>query len=166
MKELAPHPSNRDGEGLSANRCQTRVKVIKKGGCSKPTLRPNCVAMEDDPDKRHVAKFAMDVIASSPKFARLVEHEIKAGTLGAGHATHGFAMIHDEVPCDAGIAAGEGQLRRAERIRHAGSGLLGHHREAALERDPPLGLRLLPRPFSVIARPRSSVKPNKNIIFC
>ena len=100
VKELAPHPSNRDGEGLSANRCQTRVKVIKKGGCSKLTLRPNCVAMEDDPDTRHVAKFAMDVIASSPKFARLVEHEIKAGTLGAGHATHGFAMIHDEVPCD------------------------------------------------------------------
>lgn len=99
-KELSPHPSNRDGEGLSANRAQTRMKVIKKGGCSLNTLRPNCVAIEDDPDTRHVAKFGCDVIASSQKFAKLQYHEIKAGTLGAGHATHGFAMLHDEVPCD------------------------------------------------------------------
>ena len=40
------------------------------------------------------------MVASSEKFAKLQFHEIKAGTLGAGHATHGFAMLHDEVPCD------------------------------------------------------------------
>ena len=100
VKNLGPHPSNRDGEGLAPNRAQTRVKVIVKGGCSKPTLRPNCVAMEDDPDTRKVAKFTMEVIAGSEKFAKLELHDIKAGTLGAGHATHGFAMVHDEVPCD------------------------------------------------------------------
>ena len=100
VKELAPHPCNRDGEGLSANRAQTRMKVIKKGGCSMKTLRPNCVAIEDDPETRHVAKFGCDVVASSDNFAKLQFHEIKAGTLGAGHATHGFAMLHDEVPCD------------------------------------------------------------------
>ena len=60
VKELAPHPTNRDGEGLSANRSETRMKVIKKGGCSLKTLRPNCVAMEDDPATRHIAKFGMD----------------------------------------------------------------------------------------------------------
>jgi hypothetical protein len=100
VKELAPHPSNRDGEGLSATRGQTRVKVIKKGGCSLKTLRPNCVAIEDDPESRHVAKFGCDVVAGSDKFAKLQFHDIKAGTLGAGHATQGFAMLHDEVPCD------------------------------------------------------------------
>ena len=63
------------------------------------TLSSNCVAIQDNPTTRRVAKFTIDRCSMSDRFARYSFDEVKAGTLGAGHATHGFAQTHDEVPC-------------------------------------------------------------------
>jgi hypothetical protein len=112
VKQIGPHPSNRDGEGLAAERAQTRLKVIKKGGCSLATLRPNCVAIEDNPTTRSVAKFTMEVCSMSEQFARYSLDEVKAGTLGAGHATHGFAQLHDEVPCTIPEISEDGKMSK------------------------------------------------------
>ena len=112
VKSIVPHPSNRDGEGLVADRAQSRVKVIKKGGMSLKTIRPNCVGIEDHPVLRHIAKFGMDLTSMSEKFAKYEEAKIRGGTLGAGHATHGFAQVHDEVPCDIPEISENGRMSR------------------------------------------------------
>ena len=112
VKQLGPHPSNRDGEGLVAERGQSRVSVIKKGGMSLSTIRPNCVVMEDNPNTRAVAKFTVDICSMSPKFAQLEFSQIKGGTLGAGHATQGFAQLHDEVPCDIEAISENGRMSK------------------------------------------------------
>jgi hypothetical protein len=100
VKQIGPHPSNRDGEGLDPYRAQTRVRVIKKGGMSFETIRPNCVAFEDNPMTKHVEKFTLLLCARSNKFAKYEKDMVKVGSVGAGHATHGFAQLHDEVECD------------------------------------------------------------------
>ena len=44
-------------------------------------------------------EFTLQTCAVSEEFAVYVKGEIKIGTLGASHATHGFAQLHDERPC-------------------------------------------------------------------
>ena len=100
VKQLGPHPCNREGEGISDVRAQSRVMVIKAGGFSAPTIRPNCISMQENPITKHIEAFTLKQCAKSPKYARYEANMVLAGTLGAGHATHGFAQIIDEVPCD------------------------------------------------------------------
>ena len=100
VKQIGPHPCNREGEGLSDVRAQSRVIVIKSGGFSAPTIRPNCICMQENPITKHIEAFTLKQCAKSPKYARYEANMVMAGTLGAGHATHGFAQISDEVPCD------------------------------------------------------------------
>ena len=100
VKQLGPHPCNREGEGISDARDQSRVMVIKAGGFSAPTIRPNCISMQENPITKHIEAFTLKQCAKSPKYARYEANMVVAGTLGAGHATHGFAQIIDEVPCD------------------------------------------------------------------
>ena len=119
-KAVGPHPANRDGEGISAERAQTRVKVIKAGGFSLATLRPNCIAMEENPIKRHIGEFAEMICSRGPTYARLNKGMIRAGTLGAGHATHGFAQLHDEVPCTIAGISENGIMSKALCFEDAG----------------------------------------------
>ena len=42
-KKVGPHPCNREGEGLSDLRAQSRVQVMKAGGFSKATIHPNSI---------------------------------------------------------------------------------------------------------------------------
>ena len=100
VKWMGVHPSNRDGELLSATRANTRVHKLWKGGCSMKTLENNLVAIEDNPLTKVIEQTTLDMCNRSPMFARYRPGEIKAGTLGAGHVTHGFAQVHDERPCD------------------------------------------------------------------
>ena len=99
-KQVGPHPCNRDGEGLSEARAQSRVQVMIHGGFSKPTMRANSISMQDHPINKHVEEFAVRMCGKSPRYARLEKNMILAGTLGAGHSMHGLAQIIDEVPCD------------------------------------------------------------------
>ena len=45
---------------------------------------------------------------------------MKAGTLGAGHATHGFAQAHDERPCDIKLISENGKMSKRKLFVHAG----------------------------------------------
>ena len=56
--------------------------------------------MQENPITKHIEAFTLKQCAKSPKYARYEANTVVAGTLGAGHATHGFAQIIDEVPCD------------------------------------------------------------------
>ncbi len=56
--------------------------------------------MQENPITKHIQAFTLKQCAKSPKYARYDANMVLAGTLRAGHATHGFAQIIDEVPCD------------------------------------------------------------------
>ena len=99
-KQVGPHPCNRDGEGLSEARAQSRVQVMHHGGFSKQTMRANSISMQDHPIHKYVEEFALKMICKSPRYARLQKNMILAGTLGAGHSMHGLAQVLDEVPCE------------------------------------------------------------------
>ena len=100
VKWMGVHPSNRDGELLSATRANTRVHKLWKGGCSLKTLEGNLVGIEDNPLNKQIERTTLDMCSRSPLFAVYKPGDIKAGTLGAGHVTHGFAQVHDQRPCD------------------------------------------------------------------
>ena len=99
VKEIGCHPANRDGEGIVPDRAQSRIKVIKGGGFSESVIRANSGAMQDHPMNKHIERWTLKMCAKDPKYARYQENEIKIGTLGAGHAVHGFAQLFDEGPC-------------------------------------------------------------------
>ena len=98
-KWLGCVPYNRGGEGLMWHRAHSRASIIRKSGFSKAAIHSNAVGVEDHPVKKEIAKFTIQLCSVSDRFARYVEEEIKGGTLGAGHANHGFACLHDKVPC-------------------------------------------------------------------
>ena len=112
VKQVGVYHKNRDGEGLSDVRAQSRVMVIKCGGFSLPTIRPNCVVMQENPFTKHIEKFTLEQCSKSPKYARYEPNMIRAGTLGAGHATHGFAQLLDEVPCDLPKISDNGRMSK------------------------------------------------------
>ena len=120
VKQVGCHPCNRDTEGLSDTRASTRLKVIKKGGMSFATIRPNCVTMEDNPNTHHIAKFTCDQVSKSDKYGQYERDQIKAGTLGAGHATHGFVQLLDEVPCDIEEISEHGRMSKSKCYEDAG----------------------------------------------
>ncbi len=112
VKKFGPHPCNREEEGISDVRAQSRVMVIKAGGFSPPTIRPNCISMQDNPITKHIEAFTLNQCSKSPRYARYEANMVLAGTLGAGHATHGFAQIIDEVPCDLPEISVNGRLAK------------------------------------------------------
>ena len=99
VKEVGAMPTNRDREGISYLRAHSRVSVIKSSGFSKAALQNNAIGAEDHPAKREYAKYTAKLNSINPGFAKYKEFQIKIGTLGASHATHGCACIMDEVPC-------------------------------------------------------------------
>jgi hypothetical protein len=113
VKQVGVDPSNRDGEGLSDLRAQSRVMVIKSGGFSLPTIRPNCVTMQENPFNKRIEKFTLLQCSKSQKYARYQPNMIRSGTLGAGHATHGFAQLYDEVPCNLPKISENGKMSKS-----------------------------------------------------
>ena len=113
VKQVGVDPSNRDGEGLSDLRAQSRVMVIKSGGFSLPTIRPNCVSMQENPFNKRIEKFTLLQCSKSQKYARYQPNMIRSGTLGAGHATHGFAQLYDEVPCNLPKISENGKMSKS-----------------------------------------------------
>ncbi len=106
------HPSNRDGQGVHWYRAHSRVSAIKKAGFSWSASRENCVAIEDHPIAKAIAKNTVKQVSMSEKYAKYRVGDIRAGTLGAGHATHGFACLYDEVPCDIPNISEDGKVSR------------------------------------------------------
>ena len=100
VKWMGIHPCNRDGEGVHCGRAQTRVEKIFRAGCSLKTLKQNLVGVEDNPATKRIEAFTLDQCSRSPEYAVYKKGEIKAGTVGASHCTHGFAQVHDERPCN------------------------------------------------------------------
>lgn len=99
VKTMGIHPANRNRTGVHCIRAQTRLAVIKKSGFSWPAIKENLVGIEDNPATSAIERFTLKQCASRPEYAQYVAGEVKGGTLGAGHATHGFAQLHDRRPC-------------------------------------------------------------------
>lgn len=100
VKECGACPTNRGGEGLSWYRAHSRASKIKISGFSLPAIVDNAFGMEDHPIDRIFAKYTAQLSNTDPHYARYDEMQVKIGCLGASHATHGFACVYDEVPCD------------------------------------------------------------------
>jgi len=114
VKSMGVHPLNRDGEGINAARAQTRVETIFKSGFSNKAIEHNLIAMEDHPIKKSIEKFTLLICSRSPTYAAYKKGEVKAGTLGAGHATHGFAQVYDERPCTIPGISEDGKWNKAK----------------------------------------------------
>ena len=96
-KEVGGTPFNRGNEGVLALRSHRTVSTIKTSGFSKPAIDPNLVALEDNPYRKEFAKYTASLHGMNPAYAPYKENEVKAGTLGASHAVHGFACVYEEV---------------------------------------------------------------------
>ena len=120
VKQMGCHPSNRDKEGIHPKRSQSRVSTIFDIGFSWRAIKENLVGVEDHPLKRHIAKNTMNVISRSVEYAQYVENEIKGGTLGAGHATHGFAQVFDERPCTIDNVSENGKMSKRKCYKDEG----------------------------------------------
>ena len=99
VKSMGIHPSNRGKTGVHAGRAHTRVDCIFRAGYSEADIRENLVGIEDHPSKQHIQKFTLAQCSTLDAYANYKEGEVKGGTLGAGHATHGFAQVFDQRPC-------------------------------------------------------------------
>ena len=120
VKRVGIHPSNRDKAGIHVIRAQTRVQKILLAGFSWRAIKENLVAAEDHPTKKHVEKFTLETCAKSAKYADYKAGEIRAGSLGAGHANHGFAMLHDKRPCDIESISENGRLSHDKCFKDVG----------------------------------------------
>ena len=114
VKWMGIHPANRGGEGVHPGRAQTRVLKIFTAGFSLPAIRDNLVGMEDHPVLRQIEKFTLQSCSLSPEYAVYKKGEIKGGCLGASHATHGFAQVHDERPCHIPAISDGGVMSKAK----------------------------------------------------
>jgi hypothetical protein len=103
------HPSNRNGEGLEPNRVHTRGGLIVQSGWSWSAINDNSICIEDSPNKA-IAKFTIGLTKMSPKFASYDEKEVKAGSLGAGHANHWLACLAQQVPCEVANISEHGKM--------------------------------------------------------
>ena len=99
-KQIACHPKNRDNQGIHLKRAHSRISRIKMAGCSEDALRPNRIAIEDNPFTKHIEKFNVDISAQHEEYAQYRKGEVEAGTLGASHTNHGMAQLYDQRPCD------------------------------------------------------------------
>ena len=99
VKEIGALPSNRDNKGCTFTRAHSRASKIKREGCSQSILEKSAVATEDDPRTRYIAKYTASLQFIDVRYARYREKDVRIGSLGAMHATHGLACIQDEVPC-------------------------------------------------------------------
>lgn len=98
-KTMGCHPRNRDGGGIHVKRAHSRIQKIVKAGCSASALKENLVGIEDHPINKHIETFTVAQTALSPEYAQYRAGDIKGGTLGCSHCTHGMAQLHDERPC-------------------------------------------------------------------
>ena len=83
-------------------------------------IKENLIAMEDNPATKHIEKFTLDTCARSPKYAEYRPGEVRVGSLGAGHANHGFAMLHDKRQCDIEAISENGYLSHDKCFKDAG----------------------------------------------
>ena len=98
VKQLGPHPCNREGEGISDVRAQSRVMVIKAGGFSAPTIRPNCISMQENPITKHIEAFTLKQCAKNPKYAR---YEAKSWQAVLGQVMQRMALRRLLTKCHA-----------------------------------------------------------------
>ena len=98
-KSVGPLPSNRRGEGLLWSRAQSRAAKIKQSGHSLTAWTNNAVAVAESPFTNEIGEFTVKITSTSEHFAKYEVSDVKAGALGATHATHGFAQVFDQVPC-------------------------------------------------------------------
>ena len=85
-----------------------------ESGFSLSTIRQNCVCIEDNPFTCAIAKYMTDLTSRSPMFANYDGCKIEVGTLGAGHASHGMAQIHDQVQCSMPQISVNGRMSKAK----------------------------------------------------
>ena len=116
-KQLGIHPKNRDGQGVHCMRAQTRVSNILAVGCSLSAIEANLVAIEDHPMLKRIEAKTLQQCSTNAKYARYKAGEIVGGTLGAGHAVHGFSQLHDEVPCDIPNISVDGRMSQEKCFR-------------------------------------------------
>ena len=113
VKQVGTTPFNRGYEGLSWSRAHTRTHSIFNSGTSEAALAPNAVILEDNPFTKDFALYTEQVCASDPHYAKYSAADVKYGALGSTHATHGFACVDDEVPCEIAKISEDGKMNKA-----------------------------------------------------
>ena len=101
VKSMAVHPQNRGGSKMEVLKVYSKGAKIIAVGVSWTKCGPDvCIAFEDDPAKRHIAKAAAELSRSSTSFAQYDEGQVEGGSVGAGHWNQFLAAIEDgrEVP--------------------------------------------------------------------
>ena len=114
VKSVGAMPNNRGGEGLLWERAQSRASKIKASGFSREALENNAVVVQDNPYTRAFAHYTFDRCQLDDRYARYVLEEVEAANVGATHATHGFACVHDEVPSTYTNICVDGKMSRAK----------------------------------------------------
>ena len=117
-KSMGCHPKNRDRAGIHLSRAHSRISKIVAAGCSESALCMNRIGIEDNPRTKHSEKFMMEVCSGDEQFAVFREGDIKAGTLGASHTTHGMAMLYDERPCEIEGISEDGRMSHNLCFKH------------------------------------------------
>ena len=108
------HPSNRDNEGISWKRVETRGAQIHSLGFSWSACKNDCVAFEDDPATLAIARHTMRVTAMSNRFATYDEAAIKYGSVGAGHLNHLLLSVNQGIACDDHRISENGKYSKAK----------------------------------------------------
>jgi len=99
-KFVGIHPSNRDNEGISWKRVETRGAKINALGFSWESCKNDCIAFEDDPVTQAIADHTLQVTSMSNRFAKYDKSDIKYGSVGAGHLNHLLISACQGVECD------------------------------------------------------------------
>ena len=113
VKSMGCHHKNRDGAGIHTRRAISRIVRIKSAGFSHAALFGNLVGIEDHPIDKTIEKFTLSMCARSPEYAQYKEGDIKGGTLGGSHCTHGLAMVYDERPCNVPEISEQGHISQS-----------------------------------------------------
>ena len=119
-KQMGIFKGNRDGEGVVPTRANKRLSIIVRVGYSQAAIRDNLVGIYDNPFTKEIEAHTLVQCALDESFAQYKEGEIKGGTLGAGHATHGFAQLHDERPCSIENISEHGKMSKSKCYKDPG----------------------------------------------
>lgn len=158
LKRIAPafmgvHPSNRNGEPVSGERCADLISQILKMGFDPNEADNNGVCVQDAPGKLTIHNFNVKVCAGDEKMcATLNDATMQYGSLSHSHLSQGMKNIMGE--CCLGISAlcrGDSNTANVEVLaeldsefaRYCNSGLLWEVLSHKIEEEEPDALNII-----------------------
>ena len=113
-------PENRDEDGMSDDGVHCRGSKITYAGWSWKAVEHETVAMEDNPNTKHIAKKTVEITRLSDRLAIMKIEEIKVGSLGAGHTNQWLCCIIDGVPCAYANMSENGRMSKSKLFKDKG----------------------------------------------